>query len=401
MIRILLVEDDIEKVEAIKEAILEVPGVSDVDISIAASIIDAKKATLADVYDIMVLDIQLPMRTDEKTRVDGGIVLLQEISQSSRYHLPQHIIGLTAFEESEQAAAESFVKQTSVVIRYDRSSYTWRDAIKRRIEQLLSQYHGAANEFDFDFGIVAALDDPELSSILTLPWGWKDQVFPGDTSIYHIGEVIGASGKKRIVATSAPQMGMPAASIATSKTIQHFRPRYILMSGIAAAVRGQAEFGDVLVADTSFDLGSGKLKKIGKKSILHPDPLPLRGSQELMSLLKRCVDETSLHEIRSKWPGAKPKSVLSIRYGTVGSGAAVIADSSFTEQAQEHWRKLLGIDLETYGVYYAATHITAPTPSFLSIKSVTDFADEEKDDQWREYAAYTSSRVIERLVTTA
>jgi nucleoside phosphorylase len=398
MVRLLLVEDNKEKAAAIQEAILEVPGVSAGDIVVVDSIVDAKRAMLEVSFDVMVVDIHLPMRGGETPRIDGGITLLQEVTLSSRYHVPTHVIGLTAFEEAEQAASESFAQQTSVVIRYDRSSYNWRDAIKRRIEQLLSERKVAGTEFGYDFGLIAALDEPELSSLLTLPWNWVNQTFPGDTSIYHVAEVVVGNQRKRVAATSAPQMGMPAAALASAKLIQHFRPRNLVMGGIAAAVRGQAEFGDILVADASFDLGSGKLKKVGKKSILHPDPLPLRGTQGLLSLLKQHVDNDALHKIRSKWPGAKPSSVLSIRYGTIGSGAAVIADSAFTEDVQDHWRKLLGIDLETYGVYYAANHVIEPRPSVVAIKSVTDFADEEKDDKWREYAAFTSSRVIEILV---
>jgi len=48
--------------------------------------------------------------------------------------------------------------------------------------------------------------------------------------------------------------------------------------------------------------------------------------------------------------------------------------------------------MEIYGVYYAARFSTEPRPKAIAIKSVCDFADEEKNDVYQAYAAYTSVR---------
>ena len=54
-------------------------------------------------------------------------------------------------------------------------------------------------------------------------------------------------------------------------------------------------------------------------------------------------------------------------------------------------RKLTGIDMETYGVYSAADEAPLPQPSVFALKSVCDFADERKNDDFQAYAAYTSA----------
>ena len=60
-------------------------------------------------------------------------------------------------------------------------------------------------------------------------------------------------------------------------------------------------------------------------------------------------------------------------------------------------RKLLAVDMEAYGVASAATELPEPQPDFLMLKGVSDFADEEKNDAYREYAAYMSVQVLARL----
>jgi nucleoside phosphorylase len=61
-------------------------------------------------------------------------------------------------------------------------------------------------------------------------------------------------------------------------------------------------------------------------------------------------------------------------------------------------RQLVGIDMELYGVYCAATQAGDPVPTFFGVKSVCDFADEEKADMDQAYAAYTSAKALEKFV---
>ncbi|MFZ1220509.1 MAG: hypothetical protein WAO00_14540 [Chthoniobacterales bacterium] len=100
----------------------------------------------------------------------------------------------------------------------------------------------------------------------------------------------------------------------------------------------------------------------------------------------------------SAWPGAKPSSRLKMMLGPVGSGSSVIANPSIIAELQSHQRKLVGIEMETYGVFYAARNATIQTPSAISIKSVSDFADAQKGDEFRAYAAFTSARYMYEFV---
>lgn len=78
---------------------------------------------------------------------------------------------------------------------------------------------------------------------------------------------------------------------------------------------------------------------------------------------------------------------------------AVIASKDEIEKIKEHSRKLLGIEMESYGMFYAAENAIAPRPIYVaSLKSVSDFATIEKNNDYQDYASYTSAALLKHLV---
>lgn len=80
--------------------------------------------------------------------------------------------------------------------------------------------------------------------------------------------------------------------------------------------------------------------------------------------------------------------------GPIASGAAVLADGLTAVNIRGQHRELLGIEMETYGVYVAAEEAPSPRPSYFSLKSVVDFADGKKNDKYQRYASYTSAKAL-------
>lgn len=50
------------------------------------------------------------------------------------------------------------------------------------------------------------------------------------------------------------------------------------------------------------------------------------------------------------------------------------------------------------GVFAAVEESLLPQPEAFSLKSVCDFADDEKDDRFQAYAAYTSANALRLFV---
>src|SRR5262249_38488785 len=153
-----------------------------------------------------------------------------------------------------------------------------------------------------------------------------------------------------------------------------------------AGMKNDCDLGDVIVADPSWDYGSGKyIRKDGSPEFLLA-PYQINLNRSLQSkLFLMSQDQQTLDEIRRQWQGKPPKSVLRMHLGPVGSGGAVLADSVVCESVRVQHRKVIGIDMETYGVLAAAEESPAPQPKAFSIKSACDFADEQKNDDYREY----------------
>jgi nucleoside phosphorylase len=74
------------------------------------------------------------------------------------------------------------------------------------------------------------------------------------------------------------------------------------------------------------------------------------------------------------------------------SGSAVVASTDRIKEIADQHRKMAGIDMEMYGVYKSLKLSCRPEIMFFGVKTVVDFADEQKSDNLHNYGAIVSSR---------
>jgi nucleoside phosphorylase len=67
---------------------------------------------------------------------------------------------------------------------------------------------------------------------------------------------------------------------------------------------------------------------------------------------------------------------------------------SLIDEIVAHNAKVIGVEMETYGVFLAARLCSGPRPHALSVKSICDFGDLTKNDEYQRYAGYTSARFL-------
>lgn len=397
MINIIVVEDNPSKFSSVQNLIEEAMGSYIFRIKTFDNIMDAKKDIYQNTYDLMILDLVLPHRKGEKANDDVGGNFLDEINSNPSIKAPIYIIGLTERNDLKPKYEEKFNDGFWHLIQYDATSEKWQEKLKHFLWYLLKSKHELKqNEsFNFDVAIITALDNPELKHVLNLAPKWDQKRFENDATEYHITTFKKESKKCTVVACCPSQMGMNAASVLSMKLINHFRPRYLIMVGIAAGKKGKVNFGDILIAEQTWDGGSGKITIEDNETIFKPDgkflPLNIDILEKIRSFKK---NENIMFEIQREWSGNKPDTVLNAHIGPVVSVAGVIQDSSKVRQLEDVQRKLIGLEMETYGVFYAAQNCTKPRPIPISMKSVTDFGDESKNDTFQHYAAYTSARFM-------
>lgn len=399
--KVLVIEDDQSKIQRVTSCLIQV-GVQSEDIIECRDLTTARRLLREKYYDLLILDIVFPSRIDSSPLRDAGLILLRELSSREIYQKPGYIVGLTAFPETFAAAQETFLQKSWTIIQFNYEESDWEEQLRNHVLHIVAaqQWNEQdAGTYRSDVAIVCALDKPELESVRRVPWKWSGVALVNDDTRYHKAEIANNGRQLVVYAAATNRMGMPATAILASKMICTFRPRYLIMAGMAAGLRGTVNIGDVLVAETTWDYGSGKYYGQNGTHRFAAAPHQLQLHPSVTSKVRMLAENTALlATIRDHWSGLKPDTVLELRLGPVASGAAVLADIERMAEVTAQHRKVLGVDMESYAIYAAAEETKYPRPIGISIKGVSDFADETKEDKYRSYAAYVSAHVIQNLV---
>ena len=213
------------------------------------------------------------------------------------------------------------------------------------------------------------------------------------------------NGVRKIVLSKLPEMGMSAASCITTKIINQFAPKSIYMVGICGGVKGKVELCDIIVASRSWDYGSGKIKP--KKDDLSTCYYEFEASPNQIQVdvtttgRLEALTKDILAEIANDWNKEHKGNTISpnLHIAPMPSGSSVITDKAlFNEIVKPQHRKCVALDMETYGVYFAIKNTSSHDIKFLSIKCVSDYADDEKDDRYHEACCFTSSRYLLKCI---
>lgn len=368
------------------------------DIDVETNGMAARQALARQFYDLLILDVLLPQRAEDDPDPKSAVAILTEIAETSRLKKPRHIIGLTAYEEAEREVARDFEQRAWVLIRTSEDSDSWLETIESAA-RYIEEHEGQAADpsFDVDVVVITALRS-EMDAVKRLPWEWSADQALDDSQFYARGRFEANGRQRTVIAAVASRMGMVATCVLASKLISRFRPRLVVMPGICAGVRDKTNLGDVLCADTAWDYQSGKhvfTANAIPTFLMDPNFIPVDAA-----VVARC-DQLAQDDALSVeiWRGWEPKAHAPPKLicGPVASGSAVIADRRVTESVQSQQRKLVGIEMELYGLYVAAQQAARPRPVVLGLKGVCDFADEEKSDGAQAYAAYVSANYLRQF----
>ena len=246
--------------------------------------------------------------------------------------------------------------------------------------------------YDYDVAVITAVST-ETKSIKRCYDKWERiSIDNDDKTEYYATDFYSGDEKKRLVTCQQMHMGMTSCTLTCMKLIEHFRPRYLIMAGIAAGIRGDVQmYGDVIIPDTVWDYSTGKFVSKNKSEVhfgdigFLPRPSFMQLDDDLAALIKELA-ESKDHEFK-------------IHMGMMACGNSLVASENYVNnRVRSLMPQTLGLDMESYGVFYAARNCTKPRPKPLVIKSICDYADEEKSDQYQKFAAYTSSQFTKWLI---
>ena len=242
------------------------------------------------------------------------------------------------------------------------------------------RHHRGRGNSAADVFVFAALNQ-EFEALVSRMKGNLKEWAPTTTSPYLFveGELAlpGASRLLRYVVGTPDDVGTAAAQDLTHHALSRFRPRYVLQSGISAGVRESVELGDIIVADQIVDYSMGKKTALGLQHHhrVWPSCRYLRGIAAMLRT-KGMKGTSWLSTVNGK-----PQ----VHIGTVATGSYVLADGETIQDLRKDWPKLLGVEMEAGGIL-SALHSAGLQDAFLMVKAVSDFADQEKNDDARKEA---------------
>jgi nucleoside phosphorylase len=234
--------------------------------------------------------------------------------------------------------------------------------------------------------VITALDE-ELDYLYEFPLGWSDLKVQKDGISYRRGHL--AQGID-VIAASAHSAGLVAVAILTAKVLKEWRPSIAAMVGICGGIKAKGvNIGDIIVASRCFHYQYGAFDdgKIIRELLVENIEAQVIDIAEHLARRTRV-----LSEIQQSLPRGfkKPNTVLQSYVGPMASADLVVKDVEKLGEAVEADRKTIAIDMESYA-FMSAARLADTRWSFV-VKSVSDFADAKKDDEYREYAKYTSTR---------
>lgn len=422
MLSILIIDDTPEKVNAMRAFITtNFEEIKDSYIEDASCTNEGINLLAKNQYDLVLLDLNIPRNKNGKSSPKNAIEFLENIAEYEHINYPAHILGITRLETIDEEDKKQFDEHLWSLMRYGEDYSGWEDKLARKIGYLISSKRQLQNnpKYDYDVAIVNALQTPEQKWVKKVfgEEGWNQIKLPSDMcNNYYTKTIVDKDGRKiRVVLAYQHQMASTSSATLTTKVIYNFKPRYVFMTGIAAAIDPtDVNLGDILVASEVWDGASGKHKDVKvdankneegqgeTESCFLPDPRHIAIDSVMLAIVNRLKSETNLLEaITSEYRkyDEKGRVPVNVHIGPMASVPAVIASKEPLEVLQQQSRKLLGIEMETYGVFYAVANSISPRPQFVaSFKSASDYATSAKDDNYQDYASFTSAAFLRHII---
>jgi nucleoside phosphorylase len=162
-------------------------------------------------------------------------------------------------------------------------------------------------------------------------------------------------------------MGNPEAGILAANAIRELNPTYIIMFGIAGGIKERIGLGDVIISTQIFYYEQAKL--LSDKIEIRPI------SFHVDAILKNRLASFAEQSQKN----------YSVKFGPFAVGEKIIANATTVEALKDYEPKLLGIEMESFGVAAAASY-ALQRPRFIAIRGISDHADELKNDDSRHTA---------------
>lgn len=249
-----------------------------------------------------------------------------------------------------------------------------------------------------DVLVVCALEHPELSQFLAL----LDDTKPRTSAFgaftrrrtWTRGVLKAPSQDLKVVAISQERMGSVDTAALVAHAMWEFQPRIALMVGVCAGRQGEVEIGDVVAPHSILTYDTGKLTDSG----LEPEPHFVE-VRDVVGDRLRTQGKEVLKAVAQRVSASAPVTLRepALHTEVLACGSVVMnRRGKLDEIAATLHRKIVGLDMESYGFLRGVSLVDGELPAFVA-KGVMDFASSKTDKAKREAAFWSAQFAAEFL----
>lgn len=416
-LRFLIVEDDPRKLSAIREDVLTMK-VLDADVCItvdtAECYTDATRRLESKYYDVIILDLRIPILVQGDAEVNNSKLLYEYIHRSAPSK-PFYILGLTSAGEDE--IRQVFPEDANFSIERYSPNGQWLEKLRHHIGFVVSAKAGLANYLNHNNGIDVLIVtarkvnefDPILESI-----AWEGNFSKARRDLNGMRNQFGQVdvGDGRLVSLGViclDEMGLSHSAAITTNLVHMFRPRLMAMLGMCCGLkklaepdqeknRGKTKLGDVIVASETSCWDEGKYEDNDPKLVDSPffnnRAVNKYPDRDFWRVVERFLDQehgTIENQIATYYDGMdKDKIRANLKGGVkflsnavlhrqpIVSGTCVIDSGSMISEIEARFPRAFGLEMEAHAFYSAVDCCMGLKPKALVIKGVADFGDGTK-----------------------
>ena len=408
MIKVLVMDDTPEKLEKIKSVLKERCLLKEDDITTAVSINGGRRLLSENIYDLLILDLVIPVADGEEVREEGqSETFINEMSRIGRLNKPIYIIALTQYEQKIEELRETYAKKLWKLIHYDLKETDWEDILQEAVDSIIvaknQLVEAIKKDTTYDVGILCALGEEFEQMKIAVSSNWIHLTETNAPFELYSTQVRTEYGHTiRIVGCCCNAAGMQSTSVAASYLYSRFSVPLVIMTGFCAGFKVDGvNYGDLFIAESEYDYGSGKLVKKEDEQKLKPEPKQIPCPYSLIGKIRAFISEEDMesklyNELKRVNLLLEEMSVPKIHVQPGACGSYVVGDEAFMNRLlEESNRKLRGLDMEGYGLYMAGHMLNR---EFVLIKGIADYADSSKGDKFHKTCSYGSAWFVAQYI---
>lgn len=408
MIKVLIVDDSDNKIQSIRKVLVERCQIPDNLIDDAKSVSSGITALVSKQYQLLILDLVLPQFDGDHPEENGGLSFLNDINGNQSVNLPVQVICLTEYADIIKENQKKFDQLLVSSVVKQEGDTSWVSQLAANVNHTVKLHNHFleyyAKKDVYDVGVICALQE-EFDQMLiafgedkwnslqyaNLPYQFKNCIINTESM-----------SDLHIIAACAGGAGMVPTSTLSSIMYNTFHVNQLFMTGFTGGMMNDdVELGDILISKAVQNYPAGKIIDSPEgdvKLLKEMQQIPVNA--QLINLFSDFVTNADVisklnTKIKKQNLQVNERDYYKVECAPTVCVPFVLSSSIVQDELKRDNRKILGIDMEGFALYYCAHQLSKQA---LWIKGVSDMANRDKDDRYHKTCAYGSAFLLQQFL---